>query len=143
MRRLLLALPLLGLGCGGDVEMPANAVCVQRSAGDDSPSLVAVQHCASDHVGADLSCEVVQDEDGSFRVEAIYTEAKRNADPNDACADDLLAFCLGGSSALDGESLRYLDAETPSADVPVAPAYLCITDEGQVEEHLTDEDTPF
>jgi len=46
--------------------------------------------CASDHRGAELSCEIDAESDGTLRMTSSFSDGN---DPNDACAGPLVAPC--------------------------------------------------
>lgn len=81
--------------------------------------------CASDHRGAELSCEMTLEDDGALRVESVFVDGR---DPNDACAPPLGAEC--SSPPLDDGTyeVRYGD-ETFELTVPGMLAPPCSSGE--------------
>lgn len=86
MRSGLVSIAWLLAACRPELTDEAN-LCIEPF-GDRIVAEVSVE-CASDHERAELSCEVVVDGTDAT-VMSTYREGK---DPNDACADPLVATC--------------------------------------------------
>ena len=88
---------------------PIDGVSICILASDDRIVVRASAACASDHKGATLSCKITPD-GNEFQVSISGREGR---DPNDACADDLVAMCESEPLA-DGEyTVRFDDEEHP------------------------------
>lgn len=71
--------------------------------------------CASDHEGAELSCEIERDGNELH----VTTEGHDGKDPNGACADSLTATCE--SEVLpNGEYTVHFDDDTRTVTIPSA-----------------------
>ena len=107
------------VACRPELTDEAN-LCIEPF-GDRIVAEVSVA-CASDHQRAELSCEVVVD-GTEATVMSTYREGK---DPNDACAEPLVATCRSdvldaGTYTISYAGERY-DIELPLSERTCGPA---------------------
>lgn len=118
MRSGLVLIAWMLAACRPELTDEAN-LCIEPF-GDRIVAEVSVG-CASDHERAELSCEVVVDGTDAT-VMSTYREGK---DPNDACADPLVATCRSdvlepGTYTIHYADERY-DIELPLSDRTCGP----------------------
>jgi len=112
-------LVLLVAGCRPE-RVDEAELCIVPS-GDRIVAEVSVA-CASDHQRAELSCDVAVD-GAEVTVTSTYREGK---DPNDACAEPLVATCESEALEEGTYTIAYggdrYDVELPLADRTCGPA---------------------
>jgi len=119
MRSSGLGLLLWLVGCVGEEHVDEADLCFV-SASEEIVVEVSWP-CASDHRGAELSCDMEVEEDGTVRVESVFVEGR---DPNDACAEPLVAECTSPPLEDGMHSVRHGD-DTFEITVPSTPQPAC------------------
>lgn len=113
-----LALLVMLPGCAEE-RVDEAAICFASAT--DRLEVQVSWSCASDHRGAELSCEVTLEDDGALRVESVFVDGK---DPNDACAEPLTAECSSPPLEDGSYEVRYGE-ETFAVMVPGMPQPGC------------------
>jgi len=105
--------------CRPDAQIDESSLCFL--AADDRLEVQVWESCASDHRDAELSCAVEAEPEGGLRVTAEFVDGK---DPNDACADALVATCASEPLA-EGTHVGHYGEETFEITVPSDPDPNC------------------